>query len=535
MSLTAAVAATVTALAFMFFAGRRLLRYLHIFQQEEYDGARFLRWMFRVVAIDRRVVLLIGLIALGVWYAPGWPYLEPGWQAAMSAIFILFAFLEPDPRKRAKKKLVMTNRARRIYWASIVLCALAGAAAGIVQTPAVWIGAVWAIPFLMLLGNLILWPFEARTQRKYWNEAHTRLLRLKPTVIGITGSFGKTSVKHILGHILELNARTLYTPGSVNTAMGIARIIREQLKPGTRYFIVEMGAYGIGSIKRLCELTPPNFGILTTIGEAHYERFKSLDAVARAKFELCEAVLKKESKMVVGEAVLAQPYAFDFINRHRANFVICGNGADVDLRVGKIEQTPEGLNATVSWQGETYTLFAPLYGLHHGMNMALAFGAAVTLGIPPKNAIAAMATVKQIRHRLEVLRQSNGSILINDAYNSNPSGFAAALSLTDMLRRAQGRRILVTPGMAELGQRHDAAHAELGLKAAQHIDIALIVRPERIPTFVEAFERRAHNGRLIKVENFAEAQSWLARNVKQDDVVLIENDLPDIYEQDFRL
>jgi len=261
--------------------------------------------------------------------------------------------------------------------------------------------------------------------------------------------------------------------------------------------------------------------------------------VAQAKFELSEAVVAKGGKMIVGEEVLAQEYAVDYMNAHRDTFVICGEGEFADLKILDVTQTKDGLKVKVTWPemfGEDeFALFAPLYGLHHGANMALAFGAAVLAGVPAKKAIAAMATVPQIEHRLEVKPQGDGSILIDDAYNSNPSGFAAALELTDKLRNGHGRRILITPGMAELGARHAEAHAELGLKAAQCIDVALVVRPDRIPTFVDTFERRTANGRLVKLDSFAEAEDWLKRNVKEDDVVLIENDLPDILEREFRV
>jgi len=527
--------ATVTVLAFLLFATRRLRRYLHIFQQEEYDAPRFLGWLFRAFAFDKRLAVAIGLLALIVWSAG--PVLPVLWQGALTLLFIGAFFLEPDPRKSAKKKLAMTNRAKRIYWAGMVLCAAAAAAAAFALQPLWWLAPLWAIPVLLVLGDLILWPFEQRTQRKFWHEAHAKLKKLRPSVIGITGSFGKTSVKHILGHILSMHARALFTPGSVNTVMGNTRIIREQLKPGTRYFLAEMGAYGIGSIKRLCDLTPPDIGVLTTIGEAHYERFKSLETVAKAKFELCDAVIKKDGKMIVGDEILAQQYAVDFMNANRDYFVICGEGEFADLKILNIEQTRDGLKVRVTWPemfGEDeFDLFAPLYGLHHGANMALAFGAAVLAGVPAKKAIAAMASAPQIRHRLEVKPQTDGSILIDDAYNSNPSGFAAALELTDKMRNGRGRRILITPGMAELGARHAEAHAELGLKAARYIDVALVVRPDRIPTFVETFERRSANGRLVKLSSFAEAEDWLKRNVKRDDVVLIENDLPDILERKF--
>jgi len=529
------IGGAATGLAFLFFAMRRLRRYLHIFQQEEYDAGRFLAWLFRALAFDKRVALAIGLIALVVWqFGPAAPAV---WQGALAGLFIIAGALEPDPRKNAKKKLAMTKRAQRIYWAAFAFCAAAAGAAAFAPATLWWLAPLWGIPFTLVLGNLLLMPLESRTQRRFWSEAHAKLKRLRPTVIGITGSFGKTSVKHILGHILSMHARTLYTPGSVNTVMGNTRIIREQLKPGTRYFIAEMGAYGIGSIKRLCDLTPPDLGVLTTIGEAHYERFKSLETVAKAKFELCQAVVAKDGKMIVGEEVLAQDYAVDYMNVHRDHFVICGEGEFADLKILDIKQQKDGLKVRVTWPErfgeEQVTLFAPLYGLHHGANMALAFGAAVLAQVPAKKAIAAMTSVPQIQHRLEVKRQTDGSILIDDAYNSNPSGFTAALELTDRLRNGTGRRILITPGMAELGARHDEAHAELGLKAAQCIDVALVVRPDRIPTFVEVFERRSANGRLVKLESFAQAEDWLKRNVKADDVVLIENDLPDILERKF--
>jgi UDP-N-acetylmuramoyl-tripeptide--D-alanyl-D-alanine ligase len=527
----------VTTVAFAFFALRRLRRYLHIYQQEEYDSLRFLSWLFRRFAFDTRVALAIAAITLIVTLAGAMP--PAVWQGALAGLFILAAGLEADPRKSAKKKLAMTKRAQRIYWSGFVLTAVVAGLAAFAPAPLWWLVPLWAVPFTLVLGNILMMPLESRTQRKFWTEAHTKLKRLRPMVIGITGSFGKTSVKHILGHILSMHARTLYTPGSVNTVMGNTRIIREQLKPGVRYFIAEMGAYGIGSIKRLCDLTPPDFGILTTIGEAHYERFKSLETVAQAKFELSEAVIAKDGKMIVGEEVLAQQYAVDYMNAHRNNFVICGKGEFADLKILQLEQVKDGLKVKVAWPemfgDEEFALFAPLYGLHHGANMALAFGAAVMAGVPAKKAVAAMATVPQIEHRLEVKPQGDGSILIDDAYNSNPSGFAAALELTDKLRNGCGRRILITPGMAELGERHAEAHAELGLKAAQCIDVALVVRSDRIPTFVDTFERRAVNGRLIKLRSFAEAETWLKRNVKEDDVVLIENDLPDILEREFRV
>jgi UDP-N-acetylmuramoyl-tripeptide--D-alanyl-D-alanine ligase len=314
--------------------------------------------------------------------------------------------------------------------------------------------------------------------------------------------------------------------------MGISRIIREKLTPEIRYFLVEMGAYGQGSIEKLCRLTPPEIGLITALGEAHFERFKTLDSVARAKFELAEAVTSRnEGKIVIQESILAQEYARAFVDKHRPQFLICGQGENADLTIGKIEQTSSGLIVSVQWKKQDFTLIAPLYGAAHAENIALAFAAALACGIAPERAVAALRTVPQIQHRLEVKTQPDGMIVIDDAYNSNPQGFAAALDLLTRLAAKNGaRRILISPGIVELGEKNDEIHRALGIKAAQDADVVLVVRSDKIPAFAEGFLSKAENKEIHKVASFKEAQAWLKENAKASDVILMENDLPDVDE-----
>lgn len=437
--------------AFSLFAVRRLLTYLHIFQQEEYDGVRFLRWIVRQFAFDRRATISLLVIGIAVLIHPIAKSLV---LLAACAAFLAIAGFERDPRSLAKKRLVLTSRAKRVYGVAVclILC-LAAAAILLSGNVFVWILPVQLVPLALVLANFMLIPYESRIQKHFWNEAHSKLLTLNPTVIGVTGSYGKTSVKHILSHILGCYAPTLATPGSVNTSMGISRIIREDLGPHHRFFLGEMGAYGPGSISRLCRLAPPDLAIITAIGHAHYERFKSLEAVAMTKFELAEAVLKKGGKVIVTEGVLESPYAKDFYLRHREHFIVVGRAPGSDLQVMKPDQTPEGLKVEVIWQQRTFPLRSTLYGDHHAMNLAVAFVAACISGVPPEDVAMVVNSVPQINHRLEVKRQQNGQILIDDAYNSNPIGFVNGLDILSLLSGNAGRRILVTPGMVELEQR----------------------------------------------------------------------------------
>ena len=524
------VGALVLVAAFMFFALRRVPRYLHFLQQDDYDNRRFRVWLFDAFAFDHRVSLALLVVA----FLPVAFHWMPGLSLPLAIVFVVAALREPDPRKEAKKKLVITARANRILLLTLAL-AFPIACFAYLSGALVWVLAVQSLPVLLLLANILLAPVEARIQQRFWDEAHARLLKVNPTVIGITGSFGKTSLKHILGHVLEMNASTLYTPGSVNTPMGVSRIIRENLRDDTRYFLAEMGAYGIHSIQRLCNLTPPGMGIITALGEAHYERFKTLDAVARAKFELAEAVCATPSgKMAVHESVLAQPYAEHFVKTHSDRFVVYGASEGAQIRITSVEQTTTGLDVSVVYGGQTYQLTAPLFGRQHGDNIAGAFTVAMSLGIAPDRFISALRTVPQITHRLEVKRQPDGRIYIDDAYNSNPQGFTAAMELVSFLAGGAKRRILITPGVVELGDHNDSVHAELGEKAAKLIDIAVVVRGDRFPTFAEAY-KKAGGKEIHEFPSLTEARAWLTANTRAGDIILFENDLPDLLERKLKL
>jgi UDP-N-acetylmuramoyl-tripeptide--D-alanyl-D-alanine ligase len=522
------------------FALRRLLTYLHLFQQEEYDNRRFLAWFVKNRAWDQRLsfaLLLVWLMQVLLPHrsVPGWAF---GALAGLACLTV--AAFEPDPRKTAKKRLAMTARATRIYLVALTLLAVVGSAAAFATGPLgtgiwLWILPVQLVPLALVAGNLLLAPFETKTQQRYWNEAQEVLARVDPMVIAITGSYGKTSVKHILGHILETAAPTLITPGSVNTAMGIARVIRERLQPHHRYFVVEMGAYGPGSIRRLCALTPPQIGIVTAIGMAHYERFKSLETVAQAKFELAEAAAANGGTVIAAADVLAYAAPRRFAEAYPGALLTVGAEDNAAVSISGMRQDVDGVAVTVTWEGRPYELRAPLFGLQQGKNLALAFGAACKLGLAPEDVVASLRSTPQIAHRLEVKHEANGATLIDDAYNSNPVGFAAALQVLDLLRRPGGRRILVTPGMVELGAAHDDEHRRIGRLAAAHVDVLVAVAPHRVAPLTASFAEAAPEAEIVSCPGFAEAQAWMARNVATGDVVLLENDLPDLLEQRLRL
>lgn len=519
------------------------MTYMHAYQQEEYDTVRLFDWITKNKAFDKRLSGAI-LAVSGLYYlatAFVFDYIAPVFlNCALVALMAVATALEKDPRKNSKKKLVATNRAKQIFFPAYILSVLAAVWCflPLVPMPWIWVFNIHFIPFCIVLVNGFLAPFEQAKQKRFWDEAHRKVSDYKPTVIGVTGSFGKTSVKHILGHVLKTQAKTLITPGSVNTPMGISRIIREELEEDHKYFIVEMGAYGHGSIERLCRLAPPDMGIITAIGHAHYERFKSLDAVAETKYELAQSVLSRGGQMIVHERTLRFDFPREIRKENEERFVACGeriSGENSYLTTGDLEilrilQHERGLEVRFKWRKVQYNVECPLYGIHHGHNIALAFAAAFELGVTSADIQAAMLSMPQIEHRLEVRKQPGGLTIIDDAYNSNPLGFQSALGLLSQIG-SSGRKILITPGMIELGKAHDEAHKKIGVYAGEVCDVAIIVKGKRIPTFIDGFKETGASKKLEQVESFAEAQTWIAKNKQDGDVVLIENDLPDIYER----
>ncbi len=539
---------TITFIAFLAFATKRMMNYLHALQQDDYNNNRLIGWIVKNRVFDSRISQFLIIIT-------GVALLTPVSSTILNVFvffaFVLAAYFEKDARKDTKKGLVLTKRARRILIIGLIYSAMSAATAFYISFPAIWILTIQLIPLMLIFGNSTLAPYEIFIQNKFYNEAKARLADVNPKIIAITGSYGKTSTKHILAHILKSYAPTLSTPGSVNTVMGVTRIIREQLEPNHKYFVTEMGAYGPGSIAKLCEFTPPDYGIITSIGHAHYERFKSLETVVRAKYELADSVLSRNGMMIVHEKTLKYEYSRDIRHKAMNRFIACGEPmreyrkprtqqefsylSPDDLQIKSVEQTPKGLCINLVWKEDKYTLRAPLYGVHHGHNIALAFACAMTLGMEAKDIKAALAKLPQIRHRLEVKAQLDGSIIIDDAFNSNPPGFRSALHVLGVLARDQkekksnARAILITPGIVELGSAHRETHKTLGILAAEICDIVLVVNPKRIPSFIEGFNEK--NGKTLKeFESFEEAQKWVIANKNEGDVILIENDLPDIYE-----
>lgn len=499
------------------FCYRRLLRYLRFFQQEGYDPKRFLDWVWRSRAWDRRGTLLL--------LATAW---VPGGEFAAGVGFTGLALLEKDPRKDGKLPLKMTARLRRIEVTSLLLTILLiGISAAF---PMLWaIVVVQLLPFVVPLAGLLLGSDEKRRQRQFMDEAKARWAEVAPYTIGITGSYGKTSMKHACGHLLQNCLGTTFWPDAgINTIMGHTREIRTRLRNGTAYAVMEMGAYGRGSIRRLCDFTPPQAAVVTAVGTCHLERFGDRETIYQAKSELAQALPKDGLLVCNGDNDGARRMAGEFPAKRTLLYGLDPTKGKLDCRASDWVLSEAGTRFQLHWEGESYRAEIPLLGVIHLSNCLGAFTLACALGASPDYAIAAMRHLKPVKNRLQP-EKVDGSLFLHDAYNSNPQGFGAALDVMEALPAK--RRILVTPGMIELGEEQADDNRRLAQRAAGICDIVLPVGPTNRLALLKGFEEGGlAQDKIVSCDSRDEALVRIREMRQPGDVILIENDLPDLYE-----
>ncbi|WP_230281220.1 UDP-N-acetylmuramoyl-tripeptide--D-alanyl-D-alanine ligase [Croceicoccus sp. Ery15] len=522
------------AAAFAFLLWVRLHTLLTYFQQEEYNARRFPAAILRMRLFDVRasIVLLVltGIAALAM--AKG-ELVGLALTSILASAALLVAIAWHEKQYRYKKPLALTERARRIRNVAAIICVLLVLLA--TMGPIQALIAIQLPPLALIIANAILQPVQERVNEGFVAEARDKLARLDPLRIGITGSFGKTTTKHIFAEVLGVSAPVFYSRGSINTVLGLTRHIRERLQWSHRYFIAEMGAYGIGSVARLCRFVQPDYGIVTAIGDAHTERFGSVENIAKAKSELVEAVCDKGGTAVVATQVMDYAPFRGLAERFPGQVVTVGPEENADIRIVSAalqdadwvitlkDRRSEGIG-TISYE-------LPLLGEHNVTNSALAVAMAAIIDPAIAKRIPLVTPdVEQVPHRLQKRESPSEALVLDDAYNANEAGFRNAVAVaSELAKQRGGRAILVTPGIAELGMEHDRVHAKLGEYAAGLADVIYAVNPSRIAGFTGALA--AAGKPAIEVASFAEARKALQIDTKPEDVVLYENDLPDLLEE----
>lgn len=525
----------LTALLALLNLRQELLRDLMMLQQNSYRRERYLRWL-KASADTTSPWRLGGLIIFFICLFPMATHSSAIFLTALFSIFHTVALL----RRKYKLPLKTTARVKRLEGALVLLWAVATTAVFALTgcfsgapapdwfytLAATALGLYCASHIMVMAVNTILQPWEKAINRRYYNDA-ARILRGMPElkVIGITGSYGKTTTKHYLQRILSEEFDTLMTPGSFNTTLGVVRTVREMLKPYHQVFICEMGAKQNGDIREICELVHPTAGIITAVGPQHLESFKSIENVQSTKFELADA-LPSDGLILVNndfEKIADRP-----VGNCRCQRYAVEHPEGADWVAEDITYSPRGSEFTALRRsdGHKLQLRTKLVGACNISNLLAAVAMAKDLGMSNEKIARAVEKIEQVEHRLSIRRIPGGLTIIDDAFNSNPVGSGMAL---DVLAGMPGQRILVTPGMIELGEQQFELNRRFGEHAAACCDTAIIVGRYNRKAILEGLHAAGKTEGVHEVDSFTDAQNLLASISKPGDTVLYENDLPDTF------
>jgi UDP-N-acetylmuramoyl-tripeptide--D-alanyl-D-alanine ligase len=425
-------------------------------------------------------------------------------------------------------RLAWTPRMKRLAATCAGATAIAvGAAAAAGADGAASAAALCAIGAPLLV-DCALWctsPLEARLLAPFVRSARRRMAAVSPRVVAVTGSFGKTTTKGYIAHLLGGSFSVLATPASFNNAKGLATAVNQHLAPGTEVFVAEMGTYGAGEIRAMCEWVTPEVAVITAIGPVHLERMRSLENIAEAKAEILEkarfAVLNVDYPLLArlaGKAEAEGKAVWRCSSRRGA----AEEGADV------VVTSEEGkLRAQVARTGtEVDVLFGAGPEVSPG-NVACALAAALCLGAPSEVVCSRLDSLPGAEHRRSSEMSATGACVIDDTYNSNPAGAEAALGLLSLVGAQSAKRVVVTPGMIELGASQRQENERFAERAGQVATELVVVGRTNAKALVEGARRAGLP--VQRVRDRAGALAWMSVHLGPRDAVLYENDLPDHY------
>ena len=535
----------LAAIVWLILIFRIVLVAARMFQIEEYESVRFLRWGLTREWLAHKAVwlgLLVGAVALSV--AAVLPAARPigiaiAWLASAAAAQFTWRWTSP------KRPLVMTARMRRLLVAGGFLAVVlaAGLALGIVALHPV-ISAILVLiaggvvtglsEILLVAANVVTRPAESRIRRHYLALAAARIKMVDPVVVAVVGSFGKTSTKHILAQLLQPNVNTLPTRKSFNTLMGVTRVINEDLTPENRVFIVEMDAYAQGEIAAMSDLVHPQVAIITAIGPQHMERFGTIGRITEAMYEVATALPAGGTLILhTGDAPgAALAHRASAAQRRLIRYAHANDGerVDADVVASSIRIGSHGAAFRWRWEAEglDHEVTIPLLGRHQVANVSAALAAVRALGYSIDDAITAAASLEQVEHRLQLMTSAGPLTVIDDSYNANPIGVHNGLEVLAAMSGTQ--KFLVTPGLVELGSVENEENRRYGEHAAKVCDHVIVMSAKTSASLCAGLrDGGMSEDRIHVVDTLDDATALLQRLSRPGDVVLFANDLPDTY------
>lgn len=377
------------------------------------------------------------------------------------------------------------------------------------------------VRFLIITGVIFIINQITNIVKKFLIQKAARKLSEQNNllVIGITGSYGKSTVKKFLHHILEQKYHVIRTPRNINTEIGVAQFVLSTDLTGVEVFIVEMGAYQIGEIALICRMVKPKIGILTAINEQHLSLFGSIEKTQQAKYELLKS-LPNDGLAVIN---FDNDYCREKVSELKCRVVSYGLDADQnpDCLIKDVKSNLSGISFIVKIDKSETEFLTPIVGEHNAMNIAPCLLIGTKLGIAMETMRNAVATLPP---SLKIFKYGNCDI-IDDSYNSNPNGFKAALEIVNKYP-TEKKRIVVTRGMLELGNESEIIHEKIGEEISIVADELVIITKDFVEPLSIGVAGRFKTNVICKPTS-AELLAYLRGLKDSSAVILLENRIPE--------
>lgn len=380
------------------------------------------------------------------------------------------------------------------------------------------------LPYLLFIAYSINQPIEYFIRQGYINKTKRKLSTLNLTKIAITGSYGKTSVKEILKTLFSQKYRVLSSPKSYNTPLGIARAVKGL--DGTHdIFIAEFGARCTGDIKYLTDIVKPDIAVLTGVNNQHLESFGDIENTKNTKFELFENMADGGKGFFSAD----NEYSVELYKKFNGKKQIAGlSGEDNLVTASDVTLSEKGTTFTLKIKGEEPIVCETiLLGEHNVSNICLASAVAYSVGMTKEEIAQGINRLVSVEHRLELMPNQKKIVIIDDSYNSNENGVKAAMKVLDAF---SGRKIILTPGLIELGKDENVANYKVGALMAKHADVMIIIGKHNAEMLISGLTENGFNkDNILFATSLKKGNALLNEIMKEGDVVLFENDLPDNY------
>ncbi len=498
------------------------LKMLQIYQLSSYQISGFFKWLKRTkgdYVLRYFALSFFQFLSLLIF---NFSFPNSNLKYIGLALYILLAiyFFVLEVKSPKKTPLKVTKRiVRQIVFLPILYFGISFAAIYFTKEYAIGYSLLAVISFLIplcvTLSHILLLPIEKLINSYYFKKA-AKAARGNIIKIGITGSYGKTTAKNILAELLSKKYTVLSSPASHNTPMGLAKLINSGID-GYDIIIAEMGARRKGEIKELCHLIPPDYGIITSAGPQHLETFGSLENIISTKLELAFEA-KKFVVLNSDDAKLMSAAA-----NHKEFKSLYAGSVGADAAFSQPTINAEGTSFTLLIKDEKIEITTKLLARHIPELLTMCALHAYKLGVSMQEIKEAAENIEPIPHRLQLIKTEQ-AIIIDDAYNSNPTGAKNAI---EVLSKFEGTKVVITPGFIELGKRQEIENKILGENIAKTADYLLSVSCPAI--YDGALQAGMNEDNAFLVDSLDLAMEKFKTLKITSPIILFLNDLPDIY------